>query len=521
MSRRNKLFLGAVMMCMLAGCADNPESSVIQNKDFDNLIEEAENTEESVNMEEMSQEVEEKYNSYETTITDDNLHVTVTVDAQVDIPATEQLSVYRVREQMITQDMLDKVRLTLIPDVTLYDKAVLAQKTKSELENQIKLDKYNIERLEEDINNDEYADLKAEYEVVLADTKQSLEEAQQAYDSAPEEHIFEGYESDYLIKASADSEYQYNLSVDSDIQVYSGISDGKNGNYIELYAQNSEYGNSIRYRKSSYGYSNGISNVTVGIHSNIWSYMWLKGNDIPENAQMDGVELDEYGYQQVAISKEDGMQQADKLLQELGFSDFSCIEGDVYCELIGRVFQWGDETGEHYSKHYCRELYVFKYVRTADDTLVNNESDVKHTEGWVGDEFRKNSWGNEEILIYVNDDGIVGFDYNYPIEIVEAVVDKTQMKSFEDIQGIFEEMILIDNATEYGHCNIKINRVELRYYRISEADNFETGLLVPVWDFIGSRTYEGEADNPNSVYNASIIKINAIDGTVIDEELGY
>lgn len=155
-----------------------------------------------------------------------------------------------------------------------------------------------------------------------------------------------------------------------------------------------------------------------------------------------------------------------------------------------------------------------------DKTLVDNGTDMKHSEGCDGNEYRKNSWGNEEILVYVNDDGIVGFDYNYPMEIVETVVDKTQMKSFEDIQSIFEEMVAIKHATEWGHNTIQIDRVELRYYRISEADNFETGLLVPVWDFIGTKTFEGNA-NDVIIDNDSVLKINAIDGTVIDEELGY
>ncbi len=530
MNRRKKLLWGIAMMCLLAGCAENPDASIIQNKDFDNLIEEAENTEESVNMEEMSQEVTEKYNTYETTIQDDNLHVKVEVNAQVDIPATDQLSVYRVEEQMITQEMLDKVRMTLIPDVTLYDKAVLSQMTKTEIENYIKSCKYEIEYIEgelEDDNMDEV--LRKEREGILIEYQQDMADAQASYDSAPNERIFEGYESDYLIKNASDKaiEYpdtsygNYYTNLESDIQVYSAISDGKDGNYIELYAQNSEYGNTIRYRKSSYDYSDEISLVLVGIQNDCGYKLWPKDESISEFAHLEGEELDKYGYQAVTISEEDGMTQADKLLQDLGIGDFSCIEGELYCELLGRELLWVDETGGHYSKHYCRELYRFKYVRTVDNTYINNGDDLKHTEGWVGDEYRKNSWGSEEIIIYVSDDGIVGLDYNYPMEIVETVVDKTQMKSFDEIQGIFEEMVAVKHATDYGLNNIQIDRVELRYYRISEEDNFETGLLVPVWDFIGTKKHEDEYNSEIWIDNNSIIKINAIDGSVIDENLGY
>ncbi|MBO5386518.1 MAG: hypothetical protein J6A59_00005, partial [Lachnospiraceae bacterium] len=91
MRKRFLMIVGTALLIGLSACADNPDSAIIKNKDFDNLIEEAENTEESVNMEEMSQDVETQYNSYVTSIVDDNLKVTVDVDAQVDIPTTDQL----------------------------------------------------------------------------------------------------------------------------------------------------------------------------------------------------------------------------------------------------------------------------------------------------------------------------------------------------------------------------------------------------------------------------------------------
>ena len=296
MSKKKLLIWGIAAMCLLVGCAENPDSAVIQNKDFDNLIEEAENTEESVNMEEMSQEVVVNYNTYETTIQDDNLHVKVEVNAQVDIPDTDQLSVYRVKEQMITQELLDNVRLTLIPDVTLYDKAVLMQITKTEIENYIKDCKYNIEWIEDELKDENLDEvLREEREVLLIEYKQNLADAQASYDSAPDEHVFEGYESDYMIKDASDKalEYpdtsydNYYMNLESDIQVYSAISDGKDGNYIELYAQNSEYGNTIRYRKSNYDYSDGVSLVLVGYQNDFGYKIWPKEEQISEYANLE------------------------------------------------------------------------------------------------------------------------------------------------------------------------------------------------------------------------------------------
>ena len=52
--------------------------------------------------------------------------------------------------------------------------------------------------------------------------------------------------------------------------------------------------------------------------------------------------------------------------------------------------------------------------------------------------------------------------------------------------------------------------------RISEADSYDTGLLVPVWDFQGKVT-----DEYGSEFAGSVMTINAIDGSIIDRSLGY
>ncbi len=116
----------------------------------------------------------------------------------------------------------------------------------------------------------------------------------------------------------------------------------------------------------------------------------------------------------------------------------------------------------------------------------------------------------------MNDEGIVGFDYNAPLELAETVVEDVEFKSFDDICSIFEKMILITNARQEGNITIYIDRVVLGYARISEPDSFDTGLLVPVWDFMGRITENGTEKG-----YTSIMTINAVDGSVIDRTLGY
>ena len=131
-------------------------------------------------------------------------------------------------------------------------------------------------------------------------------------------------------------------------------------------------------------------------------------------------------------------------------------------------------------------------------------------------------WTAEDIAVFVNDDGIVGFDYMTPLTVTETVVEKSTLKNFDEIKDIFEQMVVTMNAVESeeameGNVTIDIDSVKLRYTRISEKDSFDTGLLVPVWDFIGTKTDQYGYE----VQNAVIMSINAIDGSVIDRSLGY
>jgi uncharacterized membrane protein len=53
--------------------------------------------------------------------------------------------------------------------------------------------------------------------------------------------------------------------------------------------------------------------------------------------------------------------------------------------------------------------------------------------------YLKSIWPIEIIEFRINDNGIVGFDYNGPLEIKEVVVEDSYMKTFEEIQKTIRE----------------------------------------------------------------------------------
>lgn len=144
-------------------------------------------------------------------------------------------------------------------------------------------------------------------------------------------------------------------------------------------------------------------------------------------------------------------------------------------------------------------------------------------------------WGYERITIYVNEDGVVYFSWQNPYSEPEIQTADAQLMSFSDVSDIFAKMIMVKNSNQKvineknGFVvinNIDIDKVSLNMMRIRDKNNYEQGLLVPVWDFWGTISYELEDEAYRDVvYNGKYysihLTVNAIDGTIIDRELGY
>ena len=82
-----------------------------------------------------------------------------------------------------------------------------------------------------------------------------------------------------------------------------------------------------------------------------------------------------------------------------------------------------------------------------------------------------------------------------------------------------------ENAFVLNH-NVNVDRVELNLMRIRDKNNYSEGTLIPVWDFWAKTSVSPEDESnrnyvDTSAYYEVVLTINAIDGTVIERELGY
>ena len=224
------MIMASVMAASLVGCASNPEQSVVKEKNLDKVLEQAENTEDgAVAYEDVEKEIE-NYDTYETHIQDDDLHVTVDVNAKVEIPKVDQLSVYRVSQKELNEELLHKVQEVLTPGIQLYDGNVAEQDTKADIARQIQYTKQMIADLKvgkDDIPDEEtLAQYKEEYQ-------NQLTQAEQAYEQAPDKLTITDYPSDntlHSVEKLADANpddnfYQWEKDLNPTGEIYYGVND--------------------------------------------------------------------------------------------------------------------------------------------------------------------------------------------------------------------------------------------------------------------------------------------------------
>lgn len=506
-------FLAAVVVTLLlAGCAKNPDSDIVVHKNMENLINEAQQTDVS------KAEVEDlqQFDHYEADFSDEGLHVTVHADADVDIPQTDKLSVFRVKQHTFTNADIEPFRQAFFGDAEIYDGILMSQETKSDLEPQIANCRARLDEIanRKTHNEDDRQQMILEYQ-------KELDALQTRYEAAPFETALVPSDgklqnvAEKLASGENQTYWKWLSELGSEEVVEMRTAD----NHASLFVLNNpDYGNCLIYSASPVGTEFMTVLGTMYKH-NLKNAKTKLGSDLP---LLDGgidpsTKLTPIPNDSAELSQTDAQKQAEDFLQKVGLGDFAFSEGGKYQVYLDLRSKDGNE--------YKQTCYVLHYYRCFDGVMLDQASGMKFAEGWEGDSYRKQQWGGESVEFMINDAGIVGFSWNAPLDIMETVVDHAALQPFETIRETFEKMMPMTGANpvpeELG-SEISIDRVTLSYSRISEKDSFDTGLIIPVWGFRGIRkeflVSEGYAMNPN--YSTQMA-INAIDGSVIDSALGY
>ena len=543
MKRISAFLLAFLLMLSLAACQENPEGSIVVHKDMDNLISLAQKDDpEKVDVTRIAQEVRDDFSSYSTFLEDDDLGVVVTANANVDIPEVDKLSVYRVRQKKFDQEFVDKVRKVLMGDKTVYESAALGQWTKADWERSIKTYRDLLRQTEEELAGGEPTTYggppltQEEWEEHCRETiefyQEEIDRMQERYEAAPTEADHTRYPSEGKLHTKKELAellpdlYSLYHEWEAETESLSIAADASDGTYQMLEVENSEdKGNILCYSSCPDGYlylnwslqpldpSDAAYTYAVPQSVSVPEDFLPGGNSFPEGAVFAPLENDE-----TTITEEEALNRAEDFLREIGLSDFALDEGGLFHEYAALSSQEIAENPAY------RRYYILRFRRELGGVLLAQASGGKRTDINIDGEesYRAQVWPEEVIELRINDAGIAGFVYQAPLEVTETVVENAGMKSFATVKDTFEKMACMvgDPEDQQLALSADIDRVRLSYSRISEKDDFDSGLIVPVWSFEGDVRYGFHGEFGPGTYK-SLLTVNAIDGSIIDGTLGY
>ncbi|MDF2540716.1 MAG: hypothetical protein K0S47_434 [Herbinix sp.] len=126
------------------------------------------------------------------------------------------------------------------------------------------------------------------------------------------------------------------------------------------------------------------------------------------------------------------------------------------------------------------------------------------------DEVNTYPYGFEKIRFIVTDNGIENFEWISPMTLGDKLAENVALLSYEEIENIFKERVLLKFADIEDETVMNVSEIRFGYMRVRNKDNQEEFTLVPTWDFIGD--YDA---------GASLLTINAVDGSILDRRYGY
>ncbi len=518
-----------VFVCLLLlGCQQTPESELVAGKDLDKMIQMAQAPHEgAVDI----SNILDVPNEYSAEMTGQKELVRVTVDAEIVIPEVETIPIIRVIGQAFSQEITDKLVNALFADKQLYTFDSLKVQTKEDIIVQLAEFKQRKIELEESgikptsSNNNQGAgeneDAGGEEQIIdemsvetgneLDNVNNMIKILENQLKQAPVEKNL--IESTSKLKSFdlLDSEENVDRQQEGLLQesVYLGFVN-EEGNCERLKVLNHE-----RYNIYSAQYVNRNDYFDTGLYFTEPQWELWQQSEEAENPQLVMPTLTVVEAQKITHD----------LLMELDIDYLECTKIENVIGITGVYDSTGTELGERikgYRLQYVRKLNSIPITYTSTENSYNEQSQ---------------SWDYERMTFIVDDRGIIEMNWHAPYLLMETLVDNANVLPYDEIQKIFEKWILIKQEEEIDDYKdivktsiqkrqIDITEIKLGFTRITEQDNISNGILIPVWDFFGTATYFDVVEGEEVVItdfdsSRSYLTINAIDGSIINRELGY
>jgi beta-lactamase regulating signal transducer with metallopeptidase domain len=437
--------------------------------------------------------------------------ITLAIEAATDIPDTETFPVYRVNDRMFTQEDADRAIAELMQGKQLYDAD--RPLTKAQLQEQM-LKQLELLKSGKMDSTDESGlaitdkSIKDRFAELIRNAPDSAQDT--LGDGTLKKHVAQGRDMGTYCSVAADLGKQ-----DYATLYMGGPSDGDFSKMLPV----------MRF-------VNGTSYI-------------------PKDPLARGQRLENTN-----MSFDDAAALAEKTLAGMGLPYMELAGAKIGVKEGNSEFTRGKDKGtQAYLLYFTRTLngipFTFAGTATAGDSGWEKEQPAGFSRPWE----------YERIVVAVDDTGVTQVDWNGNMDILGTLNENAALLPFDNVMEIFKQQIYVKNAwidEDAGKSatipireTIYVERISLGYTRVAAKDSPDEYLLVPVWDFFGSKqdsydidaitkqmrqsasegedkvineiieTYQRLNDQRTSPGGFCFLTINAIDGSVIDRNLGY
>ncbi len=479
-----------LLTAIFSGCQATPEKPVVIQKDYDGMIEKAKETPTAK---------EAPPERYEAELSGLNGAFRVNVHADMTMPQDKNYPVLEVKNHTITDeeaghiiDTLCKGEMLACGDGGEYilskselQKYILYWKSQGKSED----GKYTFQR---DIDI---------YESLLSETPETAPPMNRKFENGK---IYQMQNNRLTTREDENRQYIYGMSSKDGLHETIGISRSTDGreSYVVYMADASAL---VPFGAA--GFETYTTAETLQKADAEYREVYLAQGILPD------------ALPDIAVTEQESVALADELIDELGIDYASSI----FAEKVYGVNLIIKNNISEYTPARC--VWRIRYGRAAGGLCTTY---TRNRSATLGDDQFAESWEYEQISVYVDDSGIVGFFWRAPYEITETKVENAAVLGFDEIREIFEQMMFVKYSyyENFGVIiTIDIDNVRFGLTRICSPNDSKKGLLVPTWDFFGTWgfTKQGsdEIDTSESIPYESYLTINAIDGSIIDRNMGY
>ncbi len=504
------LVLSLLILINAAACQATPEKDIVVEKNLENMMEKATQTVNGTEAQAQGTSLAEKLGAlqtYKTDLSDAKGKVNIHVDADVQIPEVSGVSVQRVERGKITQAQVDVLISQLMGGGNLVSGDAY-QLTKSEIQKQIvEIEAAKLSAPSDDMSASLDDGAKNPKQAGMLDAK--LAELKELLKTAPDTRVDVPIDGK-LQPMTQDVDYATGDKLYALVETAQG--DHKS---LRVYNYAKEAGNFIRYTSEKNTFPQEMSYFSTEDeikHAEAQGYSTYISSE--ELAQIP----------KVTISEDDAKAKAEALITALGIGNMTCYSSDIK---YGGSYDRTPDQKKYANPH--KSVWFLRYGRSVSGVTATYTP-------WDCIKVEKDAqaapWPYEDMTFAIDDSGIVGFEWKSPYLVTDTVTENSNVISFDDVTKVFGTMALAVNAWDglaAGSPNlksmeIKVDHIKFGLTRITEENKRDSGLLVPVWDFLGTMTYVAEVGGKTKRYDDSgvpILTINAIDGSIINRSLGY